>query len=127
MDLKFFYNSLRWTVTIALLVAVIALGYGHYAWAGRYVVIASWTVVNLLIISELLFAVFRDHRKDRALVFLALKMTMLALLVAFAYYVGLELTSYLAGFNTFFLVIILKSLGRMIVESQRRADFPAQR
>ncbi|MFH0794925.1 MAG: hypothetical protein V2A74_12940 [bacterium] len=127
MDLKFFYISLRWTVVIALLVTVIALGYGHYSWAGRYAAIAGWTIVNLLVISELLLAAFRDHRRDKALVFLALKLIMLALLVAFAYYVGLEITSFLAGFNTFFFVIILKALGRMLVESQHRASLPAQK
>jgi len=90
-------------------------------WAGRYTTVGLWTIVNFWLLGEMIEECFRRKSwwKIQALVFLKVPVWYsLGFLIIL--YQGLEITSFLAGFNTIFLVLIVMALGSNLAEAKHQ-------
>lgn len=88
-------------VTIA---TTIVAGFVSPLWAARYLSVGVLALINWVALTLIFQGVF-GRRLLRVLAGFALKPLLLVLLLLVAKYPGLEITSFLAGFKTTFLVL----------------------
>jgi hypothetical protein len=109
-------RSVRASLVVTALVGVYGIFLATPAWALAYAACSLWNTSNVYLWHKLLEAFLIDRRKGIALLFAALKMPVLY--AAGALFIGrfsVPLGAFLAGFNTIFIVIGLKILGKEYV------------
>jgi hypothetical protein len=118
----FFRRSMIASAVVGLLGGLFAAVYAGPALAGRYLLFLGWMLVNLMIWSVSLRE-FLGPRRPLVLVPLAAaKVFWLAALFVLCYFVGISgtarLSAFLLGFNTPFLVMLLKVLGAALMRER---------
>jgi hypothetical protein len=87
-------------------------------WALQYSVTSLLSIVNLWLIEKLVLAIFPQSNKIKSLIWAVVKFP---LLYSFAYLFfrngGFSLSGFLLGFNTIFIVLVLKAAGRMYIDA----------
>lgn len=85
-------------------------------WASHYAAIAVWGLLNWGALAMLLTALVA-RRTPRVIAWACAKIALLILLVGFWIpTAGLEVTSFAAGLNTLFVVIVLQAIGGLLTE-----------
>jgi hypothetical protein len=113
----------RTRITALILTAIIgiyATAYVSLLWAVQYAVTSCLSIVNFWLIEKLVVAMLGERNKIKTLIWAVVKLPLLYF-VAFLFFhnVGCSISSFLAGFNTIFIVLILKAAGKMYIEASQ--------
>ncbi len=113
----------RTRITALILTAIIGLYGAVYVsmlWAVQYAVTSCLSIVNFWLIEKLVVAMFAERNKIRSLIWAVVKFPLLYF-IAFLFFRngGFSTTGFLFGFNTIFIVLILKAAGKMYIEASQ--------
>lgn len=113
----------RTRITALILTAIIGLYGAVYVsmlWAVQYSVTSCLSIVNFWLIEKLVVAIFAERNKIRSLIWAVVKFPLLYF-IAFLFFRngGFSTTGFLFGFNTIFIVLILKAAGKMYIEASQ--------
>ena len=127
MKLDFWHRVLIASIIVVLLVGLISAFYFSMAWAGRYTAVGLWTIGNFWLLGRLLALVVKKSSIITLGILTIIKIPVWYTLGFFILkYLGVEVTSLLAGLNTVFIVLILKALGKNIAEKSQGSGFRSQ-
>jgi len=107
-------------VALTALVALYGAVYVGLLWGVQYAVTSCLSIVNFWLIEKLVVAMFAERNKIKSLIWAVVKFPLLYF-IAFLFFhnVGFSISSFLAGFNTIFIVLILKAAGKMYIEASQ--------
>ena len=122
----FLRRSLIASALLGLLGGVFAAVYFGPGVAGRYLLFLAWQLTNLLIWSASIRELLGNRRPALLVPLASLKFLWLALILLLCRQVGISGTArlwpFLLGFNTPFLVMLLKCLGSVLTGQTQARD-----
>ena len=122
MKFDFWNRVLVSSIFVVLLVGLVSAVYYSMTWAGRYTAVGLWTIINFWLLGKLLSLIVKKSSVIFIGFLLIVKIPVWYTLGFFILkYLGVEPTSLLAGLNTVFVVLILKSLGKQIADKNRES------
>lgn len=119
MTLDFWNRTLLASLVTTLLVGLCSAVYCNMTWAGRYTLVSLWTVGNFWLLGRVLLLVATKSRAWKIALWVLFKIAgWYTLGYWMLRYIGIEPTSLLIGFHTFFAVLILKTVGKRMTRKQ---------
>ena len=111
----FLYRAIKTSLVLCLVISIFALFYLGPRWALQYFFFALIGTANFWLLSQIgLVLLLRRHNKQ-AIIMAMIKFPLLyTALLLFCHHLGIEVSSFLLGFNTIFLVIFLKIMGQLL-------------
>jgi len=117
LDRPFLRRCLWATGWVSALVAIVGWQLTGFDWAGRYAAVALFAWINWALLAQVLLGLV-ERKWKRFVVAIGGKVINITWFVGlYLPSAGAEPTSLLAGFNTFFLVVLMKLLGRRFAGS----------
>ena len=119
--LNFWHRVLLASVMTTLLVGLFSSVYYDMTWAARYTAVGLWAVVNFWLLGWAIQLVATRKSLWLLQLLVVLKIPgwyFVGYLII--QYLGFDLSSFLVGFNTFFIVLILKTLGLQFDKTEQQ-------
>lgn len=121
---KFESTFFKRTVVITLIITGLVFLYAlcfNWRWAINYAVISLLTTLNFYFLYLILKRLLLESAKAMAIILLCIKFFLFAAIgFFFILWFGFNITAFLAGFNTLFIVIILRVMGIYFFALQAR-------
>jgi len=125
MDERFIDRVLRTTGIVAALIGLCGWAYLGTLWARAFLLAAAWGIVNLWALARLLLIVHAYAPRWAVVLFLCLKIPVLyGLILCYLVWVPWRPSAFLGGISLPYAVILLKALGRVLVEAMGRKGTP---
>ncbi len=120
MERDFLKRTRTMAVGLTALVALYGAVYVSLLWAVQYAVTSCFSIVNFWLIEKLVVAMFAERNRIKSLIWAVVKFPLLYF-IAFLFFRngGFSTTGFLFGFNTIFIVLILKAAGKMYIEASQ--------
>ena len=123
MDENFIRRVLKASVVVAALVGLCGKAYLGSLWAFAFILAAAWSIVNLFVLERLLILLFqRESRLALAAVFCLKIPVLYGLILLYLIEVPWRPSALLGGITLPYAVIVLKALGRSLIEAMGRKE-----
>jgi hypothetical protein len=127
MDEQFIDRVLRASGVVAGLVGLCGWACLGAAWATAFLLAAAWGIVNLWALARLLLIIHAHAPRWALAAFLCLKIPILyGLILSYLLWVPWRPSALIGGISLPYAVIILKALGRFLVEAMGRKGIPPE-
>lgn len=125
MDEDFVRRVLKASVVIAALAGLCGMAYLGPLWAFAFILAAAWSIVNLWLIERLFTTLLLGQSRVALVVIFFLKVPVLyGLILLYLIVVPWQPSALLGGIILPYAVIVLKALGRSLVETTGRKRTP---
>ena len=123
MEEKLVRRVLKASVVVAALVGFCGAVYLGTLWAFAFILAAAWSIVNLWVLERLLVLLFRGGSRLALAAVFCLKITVLyGLILLYLIAVPWRPSALLGGITLPYAVIVLKALGRSLIEAMGRKE-----
>jgi len=125
MDEQFIDRVLRTSGVVAGLSGLCGWAYLGPEWALAFLLAATWSIVNLWVLARLLILLFKQGSRLGLALFFCLKVPVLyGLILAYLLLVPRRPSALIGGVTLPYAVIVLKALGRSLVDAMGRQGTP---
>jgi hypothetical protein len=123
MDEQFIPRVLRASVVMTALIGLCGLAYPGPLWSFAFVLAGLWSTANLWALEHLLMLLFRKGNRLALVAFFCLKIPILyGLILGYLLWVPWRPSALIGGVTLPYAVIVLKALGRSLVDAMGRKD-----
>jgi len=123
MEEKLVRRVLKASVVVAALVGFCGAVYLGTLWAFAFILAAAWSIVNLWVLERLLVLLFRGGSRLALAAVFCLKIPVLyGLILLYLIAVPWRPSALLGGITLPYAVIVLKALGRSLIEAMGRKE-----
>jgi len=125
MDERFLDRVLRASGVVAGLAGLCGWAYLGSLWALAFLLAAAWSIINLWVLACLLIQVFERGNRLSLLLFFCLKVPVLyGLILLYLLFVPIRPSALIGGVTLPYVIIVLKALGRFLVEAMGQKQTP---
>jgi hypothetical protein len=125
MDEQFIQRVLKASAVVAALIGLYGLVYLEPLWAFAFILAAAWSIANLWVLEHLLILLFERGGRLALVVLFCLKIPILyGLILVYLLFVPRRPSALIGGVTLPFVVMVLKALGRSLVDAMGRKETP---
>jgi len=126
MDEQFIDRVLRASAVAAAVAGLCGWAYWGPQWALAWLLASAWSIVNLWVLAHLLKRLFQRGSRFALVAFFCLKVPVLyGLILCYLLWVPWRPSALIGGIILPYAVIVLKALGRFLVDSMSRKETPS--